>query len=167
MVHELGASTVFPLFAAYRANVVGWSADEGGQGVAGNTRHQMSLHSLLNLTCDIEQSVETPDGKGSVTQQWGPVLSGIRCRIRPLKAEEASQYDKGTFRNTARGYFEDAITETQGQTSLRDLIGRDTVAPFRVKSDSRLFEIGGVLDYDEQNRVCVLELHRKQGSWRT
>ncbi len=127
----------------------------------------MSLHSLLKNTCTIEQSVETSDGKGGVTTHWGPVLTPVRCRIRPLKAEESGQYEKATFRNTFRGYFEDAITETEGQTSLRDLIGRDTETPFRVNFDSRLFEIDGVLDVDEQNRLCVLELHRQQGSWRT
>lgn len=127
----------------------------------------MSLAGLLDKTATIQRSTLTADGKGGASPTWADLLSDVAIRIQPVSARERVVLAAQQLNVTHKAYCEDAIDATDaGLTSLRDALNQAGKETLRLVFDGRNFMVRGVLDFDEQNRLCRLELEEASESWR-
>lgn len=100
----------------------------------------------LRHSVTIEQQTGAPDGQGGKIISWTTYLSGM-ARIKPISARE----------RMSGGQLESDISHTIRMRYRKDkTITADMRVNYTVGETTRLFQIKGTLNVDEENRWLLL-----------
>lgn len=109
----------------------------------------MSIASMLPHVATIQRATLTADGGGSQTKACATLYSDVHCCMVPLSARELAARGRGPMDRMVKMYFEPF---GQGATEVAPQ------PPDRVSWDSRTFEIVGLYNAHEADRLIVAEL---------
>lgn len=103
------------------------------------------LTSRLRKRIEIEEPVQTPDGGGGFSTSWQNFAT-VWAEITPLRGSE--NFENGKLENI--GNFTITIRYLEGMAEK-----------MRVKSGTRIFNIRGIVDPDENKEI--LEIFAEEG----
>ena len=108
----------------------------------------MSFRSLLVHTADVQSRTLTTDGGGSYTESWAAAFEDVPCRIVPISAQELQARGTTVEQISHKMFMGHSIAGTETAIAVDD----------RVSFDSRTFQVRGVLNVDELDRMLAVDL---------
>lgn len=121
----------------------------------------MSLQTLLNDRCDLQQESLTATGAGTHTRSWTTLLQGLRCRRQPIDPKDQPKFAQmahnithvvyaETRQSTPAGYATNRLNEIALTGNQKRLRFSDSAGGYRYLT------LRGCRDFDEQARLCSM-----------